>query len=256
MTSATSRAPLLLAEHVSHRFVGPDGAVGVLADITLALAPGEFVAIVGPSGSGKTTLLRILGGLIQPAEGRVLFDGEPLTRPPADIGFAFQQPTLLPWRTVLQNIVLPLEVRGVPRAKAEARAREMIELVGLVGFERAQPATLSGGMQQRVALARALVGNPRLLLLDEPFGALDVILRSELNLELVRLWEARRPTVALVTHDIGEAVFVADRVLALSRRPGRIVANVPIDLPRPRTPEMRYTPAAQAHVRRLWRALA
>lgn len=256
MTATTTSAPLLLAEHVSHRFVGPDGSVGVLADITLALAPGEFVAIVGPSGSGKTTLLRILGGLIQPAEGRVLFDGQPLTRPPADIGFAFQQPTLLPWRTVLANIMLPLELRGTPRDEAAARAREMIEMVGLTDFEQARPATLSGGMQQRVALARALIGNPRLLLLDEPFGALDVILRGELNLELLRLWETRRPTVALVTHDIGEAVFVADRVLALSRRPGRIVANVPVELPRPRTPEIRYTPEAQAYVRRLWQALS
>ncbi|HYN88118.1 MAG TPA: ABC transporter ATP-binding protein [Ardenticatenaceae bacterium] len=256
MNSAGSDPPLLLAEHISHTFTGRDGEVGALNDVTLTVAPGEFVAIVGPSGSGKTTLLRLLGGLLQPSAGRVLFDGHPLVRPPQEVGFAFQQPTLLPWRSVSQNIMLPLEIRGLPVGEADTRVQRMIQLVGLAGFEEARPETLSGGMQQRVALARALVGGPRLLLLDEPFGSLDEILRAELNLELLRLWEAGRPTVVLVTHDISEAVFVADRVLALSRRPGRIVANVPVELPRPRTAEMRYGPEAQAHVRRLWEALS
>jgi NitT/TauT family transport system ATP-binding protein len=248
-------APLLLAEHIHHEFADPSGELRALMDVSLTIRQGEFLAIVGPSGCGKTTLLRILGGLVAPSQGRILFDGAPLRRPPPEIGFVFQQPTLLPWRTVLQNVVLPLEIRGLPHRTAVVKAQAMLALVGLTSFESSQPAALSGGMQQRVALARALVGEPRLLLLDEPFGALDAILRGELNMELLHIWETQRPTVVLVTHDMTEAVLLADRVIAMSPRPGRIVANIPIELRRPRHPDDRYTAETQSYVKLLHHAI-
>lgn len=252
MTETMTKA-LLSGEHLSHHFRAPSGDVLALRDLSLRVQEGEFVVLVGPSGCGKTTLLRILGGLIRAEAGRVLYDGQLLDRPPAALAMVFQKPTLLPWRSVWDNIRLPLEVANSP--VAPALLAELVEAVGLAGFERALPAELSGGMQQRVALARALVSQPRLLLMDEPFAALDMMLRHEMNTLLLDLWQQRQPTVLFVTHDIHEAVFLADRVIVMGPRPGRIIGNVPITLPRPRASRERYGPEAQAHVERIWHLL-
>jgi NitT/TauT family transport system ATP-binding protein len=195
---------------------------------------------VGPSGCGKSSLLRTLAVLNPPSRGTVFFDGKPLVRSTPQIGIVFQKATLMPWRTVLGNITLPLELAGVDRRAAAARAAELIRLVGLEGFERVHPVALSGGMEQRVAIARALAPRPRVLLLDEPFGALDALTRERMGQELLRIWAAEQATVLMVTHSIGEAVMLADRALVMSPRPGHIVAEVPIDLPRPRRLEMQY----------------
>lgn len=232
--------PILIADHVQMVYCSPDSTLEALAEATFVLAPNEFVSIIGPSGCGKSTLLRILGGLTQPTAGRVLFHGQPLRHPQRSIGFVFQRANLMPWRSTLRNIMLPLEVEGVPRDEAERRAGEMLNLVGLCDFADALPRDLSGGMRQRVALARALVHDPEVLLLDEPFGALDALTRERLNWELQRIWQARRKTVVMVTHNIQEAVFLSDRVLAMSPRPGRIEREVVIDLPRPRPQEDLY----------------
>ncbi len=234
--------PILSVQDVSYVFVDTH-PVRALDGITLEARSGEFIALVGPSGCGKSTLLRLLAGLLRPTEGRILFDGRVLRGPRPDIGLVFQEVNLLPWRTVEANVRLPLEILGTPRAEADARVREMLDLVGLRGFENAYPRQLSGGMQQRAALARALVKLPRLLLLDEPFGALDALTRERMNLELLRIWAHHRQTTVMVTHSIQEAVFVADRVWVMTPRPGRIAGSVSIaDLPRPRTLEMMAWP--------------
>jgi NitT/TauT family transport system ATP-binding protein len=212
-------------------------ALLALDGLSLAVADGEFLVIVGPSGCGKSTLLRLLSGLEPPISGEVRLAGEPLTAPRREIGFVFQKANLMPWRTVLRNITLPLEVdsqgaRGL--AEAEARARTWISLVGLEGFADAYPAQLSGGMQQRVALARALIHEPSVLLLDEPFGSLDALTRERMNGELLRIWNLRQPTVVMVTHSISEALFLADRVLVMAPRPGHIRAEFPVPFTRPR----------------------
>ncbi|HHS97295.1 MAG TPA: ABC transporter ATP-binding protein [Chloroflexi bacterium] len=226
-----------------------DGRLEVLAGLTFEVADGEFVCVVGPSGCGKTTLLRLLAGLERPTAGRVLLDGAEVDRPRRTVGFVFQEPTLMGWRTVEENVSLPLEVARVPKGEARRRSRELLDLVGLSGFETAYPAELSGGMAQRVALARALVHDPRLLLLDEPFGALDALTRERMAQELLRIWRARRKTVVMVTHSVSEAVFLADRVLVLSPRPASIAAEVRVDLPRPRTPAFFDDPAFGALAR-------
>jgi NitT/TauT family transport system ATP-binding protein len=190
---------------------------------------------VGTSGSGKSTLLRILGGLLTPSSGRVWLEGKLVEKPPPSIGFVFQKSNLMPWRTVMENILLPLEIEGRINADARDRARSLLGTVGLLDFADTYPAQLSGGMAQRLALARALIQQPQLLLLDEPFGALDALTRERLNLELLHLWQRYGQTVLMVTHSIDEAVFMADRVLVLSGQPGHLEAQVPISLPRPRT---------------------
>jgi NitT/TauT family transport system ATP-binding protein len=233
--------PALVAEGIRHVYHSSKGSLLALDGVGLAVRHGELVAIVGPSGCGKSTLLRILGGLLVPAEGEVRLDGQPLSSPRRQVGFVFQNVNLMPWRTVLHNVMLPLDVARVPRSQAEQRARAQLALVALDGFEKAHPRELSGGMAQRVAIARALVGDPEVLLLDEPFGALDALSREQMNLELLRIWRARRVTAVMVTHDLQEAVFLADRVLVMSPRPGTIEAEVVIDLPRPRTLEVMYT---------------
>jgi NitT/TauT family transport system ATP-binding protein len=206
-----------------------------LQSITCTVNEGELVALLGPSGSGKSTLLRIMAGLLPSDEGQVWFQGEALTEPHAEIGFVFQKTNLMPWRTVIQNVLLPVEVQQGHLEPSDRRAAtHLLALVGLTGFEHVYPSQLSGGMSQRVALARALLQRPRLLLMDEPFGALDALTRERLNFELLRLHATEARTIVLVTHDIAEAVLLADRVLVLSERPGRLVADLAIDLPRPR----------------------
>jgi NitT/TauT family transport system ATP-binding protein len=213
------------------------GGLVALDGVSFSVCPREFICVLGPSGSGKTTLLRILAGLLAPASGRVNFAGGATPR----IGFVFQQANLMPWRTVLQNILLPLEVENLPAEAARAKAREMVELVGLQGFENSFPRDLSGGMAQRVALARALIHDPDILLLDEPFGSLDALTRERMWTELSRIWQVNQKTVLMVTHSIGESLFLADRVLVLTARPGKVKLDLKVDLPRPRLDDMRYT---------------
>ncbi len=227
--------PLLVAKGLVHYFRDQDGNdLQALGDVSFSADTREFVTVVGPSGCGKTTLLRILGGQLRPSRGEVWFAGERLSGPRSDIGFLFQKSNLMPWRTVLRNIMLPLEVAHIPKDEAEKRARASCQQVGLESFEKAYPVQLSGGMQQRVALARALVQRPRMLLLDEPFASLDAMTRERMNLELLRLWRKHGQTVIMVTHSITEAVFLADHVLVLTPRPAVVAAEVHVYLPRPR----------------------
>ncbi len=246
-------SPILIADHLSAVFPNHNGGLRALERVSFEVGPQEFVCVVGPSGCGKSTLLRLLAGLLAPTEGRVIFEGESLSGPRRRIGFVFQKANLMPWRTALANVMLPLELQGVEVAEARRRAQELIELVGLSGFEHSLPRDLSGGMEQRVAIARALSHNPDVLLLDEPFGALDALTRERMGAELLRIWEARKKTVVMVTHSIPEALLLADRVLALSPRPGRVRLALEVALPRPRQMEMEYSPefgALAAQVRR------
>src|SRR5512138_585635 len=233
-----SDPPILTIRSLSAVFPDANGGLHALEDISFDVHPREFVCVLGPSGSGKTTLLRILAGLISPTSGAFTFGhGEQ-----PSIGMVFQQANLMPWRTVVENIKLPLEVKNVEAAEARAKAGEMIELVGLQGFEDSLPRDLSGGMAQRVALARALVHDPDLLLLDEPFGSLDAITRERMWNELSHIWQMRQKTVIMVTHSINESLFLADRVLVMTQRPGRVKLDLKVDLPRPRQDDIRYTP--------------
>ena len=232
--------PILVAEEVSAVFPDHNGGLRALERVSLQVWPQEFVCIVGPSGCGKSPLLRLLAGLLPPTTGRVLFAGQPLTEPQRYIGVVFQKANLMPWRSVLANVTLPLELQGVVGSEARRIAEELIELVGLRGFAHYHPANLSGGMEQRVAIARALAQNPEVLLLDEPFGALDALTRERMGAELLRIWEARRKTVVMVTHSITEALLLADRVVALYARPGRVRLTMPVPLPRPRQIAMEH----------------
>jgi NitT/TauT family transport system ATP-binding protein len=225
------------ARGVSRRFVSKDQTVQALQDIDLDIRTGEFVSIVGPSGCGKSTLLNLIGGLLPPTAGEVRVAGQRVTAPPAAVGMMFQNPVLLDWRTARANVLLPLDVHGGRRAarQAEARADNLLRLVGLAGFEQRYPAELSGGMQQRVAICRMLIAEPAVLLLDEPFGALDELTREHLNVELERIVSSTGKTALLVTHNIQESVFLSDRVVVMTERPGRVAGVVPVDRPRPRT---------------------
>jgi NitT/TauT family transport system ATP-binding protein len=222
----------------------PRGDVTALREIDLEIEPGEFVSLIGPSGCGKSTLLRIIGDLIQPSSGTVLVNGKPArqARTDRDYGIVFQDPVLYDWRTVAKNIALPLEMAGWDRKRRQARVGEMLDLVELSGFGDHHPWQLSGGMQQRVSIARALSFDPALLLMDEPFGALDEMTRERLNMELLRIWEAAGSTIVFVTHSIAEAVFLSTRVVVMSPRPGRISRLIPVDLERPRTAQTREEP--------------
>lgn len=226
--------PILVARGIAHCYPTARGEVWALREVSLALRPGEFVCLVGPSGCGKTTLLRILAGLLRPTQGEVRLMDQPLRGPDRRIGIVFQKDSLLPWRTALENVRLPLELNGLRGPEADRRARAWLRQVGLEGFEDAYPRELSGGMQHRVALARALAADPEILLLDEPFATLDALTRERLNELLLSLWERQRKTVLMVTHDVHEAARLADRVLVMRPRPGAIVAEIPISLPRPR----------------------
>jgi NitT/TauT family transport system ATP-binding protein len=212
----------------------------ILDGIDLEIKEGHFVSILGESGCGKTTLLRIAAGLISPSRGTVLLDGAPVTQPSRDMGFVFQQPVLLEWRTVMENILLPIEIFRLKPSDYRPKALELLKMMGLGGFENHYPIQLSGGMQQRVAIARALILTPSILLMDEPFGALDAITREQMNMELLRIWSVTGTTALFVTHDIAEAAFLSDRVVVLGGRPGRIKEIFDIALPRPRSPEHRF----------------
>jgi len=237
------------------QYISANGAeTTALSDISMSVETGEFAVIVGPSGCGKTTLLRIVAGLVPAELGRVALRGRPVGGPSRDIGVVFQDPHLFPWRTVLDNVLLPAHVLRLPAAPAKARARELIELVGLAGFEDRYPHELSGGMRQRAAIARALLHDPPLLLMDEPFGALDAMTREQMNRDLLEIWQRSKKTVLLITHSIAEAVFLADRVFVMTARPGRILEVVPVTLPRPRTLALLSDAAfaeAQRHIRAL-----
>jgi NitT/TauT family transport system ATP-binding protein len=227
-------------ENVSKSFLSSRGRTDALAGIKVDLKRGSFVALIGPSGCGKSTLLRILAGLEQPDSGNVRIRGDaPKTfRAGGELGVVFQDPALLPWHSVKRNISFPLRVLGRSVRGYEKRIQELIDLVGLSGYERALPYQLSGGMRQRVAIGRALVTSPSVLLLDEPFGALDQILRRSMNIELQRIWMTQRITTLLVTHGIDEAVFLADEVIVMHANPGRVAGIVPVAFPRPRTPDL------------------
>lgn len=216
---------------------GVEGTGDVLAlkDINCRIAKGSFVSIVGPSGCGKSTLLRIVAGLLDHSTGTVVMDGEPITGPRRDIGVVFQSSILLPWRTILENVLLPAEVLGLDMVKARQRAIELLHMVRLDGFEHKLPRQLSGGMQQRASIARALLHDPKILLMDEPFGALDAMTREQMNVELQRIWQESGKTVILITHSIPEAVFLGDEVFVMTARPGTLERVIRVDLPRPRT---------------------
>ncbi|WP_030454790.1 ABC transporter ATP-binding protein [Herbidospora cretacea] len=221
--------------HVSHVFAGRQGEVHALDDITLEVRRNELVTLVGRSGCGKSTMLRMVAGLLRPSSGTVTVAGEPVGKPRQDVSFMFQRAALLPWRTVLDNVLLPVEILRLDRAAKRRRAHELLELVGLAGFEKRLPHELSGGMQQRASLCRSLIQDPLVLLMDEPFSALDALTREELSIELQRIRMEREMTIVFVTHSIEEAVLLADRVAVLSPRPGRLRKIIDVDIPRPRT---------------------
>jgi NitT/TauT family transport system ATP-binding protein len=238
-------------ESVGKTFAGRRGrAIEALHDVSLVVEEGEFVTVLGPSGCGKSTLLHVIAGLTPPTRGRVVFEGAPESAPPTAV--VFQEHALFPWRTVLGNVGFGLEVRGRSEPERQARARGLVELVGLQGFEDRYPRELSGGMRQRVAIARALAVEPAMLLMDEPFSALDAQSRSLMQLELMALWERTRKSVLYVTHQIQEAVLLGDRVVVMTRRPGRVLTVRPVDLPRPRDERTMLTPAFVRLVDECW----
>jgi len=237
---------------VRKQFVSHDGSrVLALDDVSFDVGEGEFLTIVGPSGCGKSTLLHIMAGVLERSGGSIHLRGEPIAGPRRDVGVVFQEPLLLPWRTVLDNVLLPIEVHGRKVEAFRRRAEELLALTKLEGFERKYPHELSGGMQQRVSIARALVHDPAILLMDEPFGALDAMTREQMNIDLMRIWQSSGKTILLITHSIPEAVLLADRVVVMSARPGRIVDLIEVDLPRPRDFEVVATPQFGAYARRI-----
>jgi NitT/TauT family transport system ATP-binding protein len=244
---ASTHDQILAADKLSVTFPDGNGGLHALNEVSFHVHAREFITVLGPSGSGKSTLLRIFAGLLKPTSGAANFSADHQPK----IGMVFQQSNLMPWRTVIQNIMLPLELDGEKIESARAQAQKLIELVGLEGFEDNWPRDLSGGMAQRVAIARALIHDPDMLLLDEPFGSLDALTRERMWTELSRIWQAKQKTVVMVTHSIEESLFLSDRVIVLTQRPGSVKLVLKVDLPRPRNDEMRYT----AHFGRLAKKL-
>ena len=257
-TSPRPSDPAIRVAHVSKAYRGAGAAHGLLAleDVSLEVGRGEFLALLGPSGCGKSTLLHVIGGLVH-AEGQVVVNGVPVRGPGLDRGIVFQDYALFPWRTVLENVAFGLEMKGLPAAERAPIAREQLRLVGLSGFEDRYPSQLSGGMKQRVALARALAFDPDVLLMDEPFAALDAQTRELLQAELLRVWERTGKTIVFVTHSIDEAVFLAQRVAVITARPGRVKQVLDVELPAPRyARDVRSTPAFAACRHALWELLS
>jgi NitT/TauT family transport system ATP-binding protein len=236
-------SPLISVRKVDKTYASARGDIAALAGISLDVLPGEFVSILGPSGCGKSTLLKCIGGLTAISSGSIEIEGSKVAGPPRNAGFVFQRDVLLDWRNVLDNVLLPAEFNGLDRQRWRARAEELLDTLGLEGYGARYPWELSGGMRQRVAICRGLLLDPSLILMDEPFGALDAITRDELNMELSRIWERSRKTVLFITHSITEAIFLSTRVVVMDKNPGRIAEIVEIDLPRVRTLALRETPA-------------
>lgn len=239
--SAGTRAPIAVAcRAATQEYATGKETITALDGVSLDIAPGEFVSLLGPSGCGKTTLLRLIAGLERPQSGTITIDGDPVQEPHPELGIVFQNDLLMPWRTVLNNVLIQAEVRGINSDEMRDRAMELLNQVGLTGFENKYPKELSGGMRQRVGICRALLHKPRLLLMDEPFAALDAITRDQISVDLAEIAARSGTTVVFVTHSITEAVFLSDRVLVMSARPGRIAAEVPIQLPKPRSLHIRH----------------
>ncbi len=240
-----------MLDRVSKHYGTRDGTIHALDEVSFELHEREFLSVLGPSGCGKSTLLMLIAGLVGPSSGEIRIGEQLVTRPYTNVGIVFQRDVLLHWRTVLNNVLLQVELRGLKRKSYENRARELLALVGLAGFERKYPSELSGGMRQRTAICRALVHDPPLLLMDEPFGALDALTRDQMNLDLLKIWQQSQKTVFFITHSIPEAVFLSDRVMVMSPRPGRLVEMLKIDLPRPRHLSLRDTPEFARYTRRI-----
>jgi NitT/TauT family transport system ATP-binding protein len=247
--------PLLLVDDIVMRFETPEGVLTAVEGVSLTVRQGEFLAVIGPSGCGKSTLFNIIGGLLDGYQGRVTVAGETVTGPHPSIGMVFQEESTFPWRTVIDNVAFPLEVAGMAKAERYARAEHFVRLVGLDGFERRYPAELSGGMRQRVSMARTLASEPKIMLMDEPFGALDEQTRLLLGDKVTQIQQELNQTTLLITHNITEAVQLADRVLVMTYRPGKVKRFVEIDLPRPRSSEIVGSDAFGHYVAQVWNDL-
>lgn len=255
LNETNGRSALVSYRDVAKTYESRRGRLVALHDVSFAIDRGQFVSILGQSGCGKSTLLKMTAGVTPISRGSIIIAGAPVTGPHEDLGMVFQTPVLLEWRDTLGNVMLPIEILRQDRATGAARARELIEMVGLGGFENRYPSELSGGMQQRVAICRALVMDPPLLLMDEPFGALDALTRDEMALELLRIWERTKKTIVFVTHSIDEAVLLSDRVIVMTPRPGSVREIIEIELPRPRSADLRYDARFVEYSRRLREAI-
>ncbi len=250
MTQAISKGHIVI-DHVGVRFGHDATAVDAVMDVSMEVKPGEFLSIIGPSGCGKSTLLNVVAGFVAPTSGTAMLDGKPVQKPGADRGMVFQQYSLFPWMTVRKNVEFGLKMQGMRASHREEAARTLLGLAGLLSFEKHYPDQLSGGMKQRVGIVRALATSPQVLLMDEPFGALDAQTRAVMQEILTNMWQRFRISVMFITHDIEESIFLSDRILVMTARPGRIKAEITVPLPRPRTPEMMGSPEFIALVRQL-----